>query len=45
MQVGVTAQPSEFQLELCAIQKDQFLLSKKMKNLKGFDICFPKKEF
>ena len=29
MQVNVATQPSEFQLELCEVQSDQFLLSKK----------------
>ena len=28
MQVSVAMQPSEFQLELCELQSDQFLLSK-----------------
>ena len=36
MQVNAATQPSEIQLELCDLQNDQFLLSKKMENPKNF---------
>ena len=36
MQVSVATQPSEFQLELCELQSDQFLLSKKQEKPENF---------
>ena len=36
MQVNAATQPSEIQLELCDLQNDQFLLTKKMENPENF---------
>ena len=44
MQVSAVTLPSEFQLELCELQSDQFLLSKKAgKTRKRLEVCFTEK--